>query len=311
MRIHVERAGLLTSIQDSGRWGYQAAGVPVAGPMDTWSHRLANLLAGNEASAPTLEITGAGPDLTFESPGLVAIAGAEFEGTLDGEPWAVPALLKPRAGSRLIFGRRGRGLRAYLAVAGGFDALPVLGSRATDLRSRLGGIEGRAVRDGDTLLTRPGGTGRRGRFHATPPSPMLPDAGGCRLRVLPALEEPGVDADAVAALTRGPFTLSPASDRMGYRLMGAAVPVDPSPRLSGPVVTGAIQVPPSGAPVLLMAERPTTGGYPIVAVVIGADLPLAGQLGPGDRVSFQVCRQDAALAARIARERPLLALEAS
>lgn len=311
MRIHVERAGLLTSIQDSGRWGYQAAGVPVAGPMDGWSHRLANLLAGNEASDATLEITATGPDLTFESPVLVAVAGAEFEGTLDGESWTTPAVLKPRAGSRLVFGRRGRGLRAYLAVARGFDVPAVLGSRATDLRSRLGGLEGRALRDGDTLLTRPGGPPRRMGFRAAPPAPLLPDTGGCRLRVLPALEPPGVDADAVAALTRGPFTVSPASDRMGYRLVGAAVPVDPSPRLSGPVVTGAIQVPPSGAPVLLMAERPTTGGYPIVAVVIGADLPLAGQLGPGDRVSFEPCRPEAALAARIARERPLLALEAS
>lgn len=311
MRIHVQRAGLLTSVQDGGRWGCQALGVPPAGPMDGWSHRLANLLAGNESAAATLEITGTGPDLILDGSGLLAIAGAEFEGALDGRRWTTPAVLEPRGGSRLVFGKRVRGLRAYLAVRGGFDVPPVLGSRATDLRSGLGGVQGRAVRDGDTLETRHDGHVRSRPPVSTPPQPMLPDANRCRLRVLRGPGEPGVTAEAFRVLTRDAFAVSQRSDRMGYRMAGALVPVRATPRLSGPVVTGAIQVPPSGDPLLLMVERQTTGGYPIVAVVIGADLPLAGQLGPGDEVTFEPCGQEAALAALIAREQPLLALETS
>ncbi|HXE81508.1 MAG TPA: biotin-dependent carboxyltransferase family protein [Vicinamibacterales bacterium] len=307
MRIAVRRAGLLTSIQDGGRWGHQAIGVPTAGPMDAWSHRLANLLAGNAATAAALEITATGPDLEFDAPARVAIAGAEFEGTLDGSPWSSPVVLDVRGGSRLTFGVRRRGFRAYLAVAGSLDVPPVLGSRSTDLRSGIGGLDGRPLRDGDTLVV---STDRTSRRHAvSPPALRLPESGACRLRVIP-----GPDADppdAFRVLIEHQFTVSPQSDRMGYRLRGVPVPSDRAPRLSTPVAMGAIQLPPDGNPVLLMAERQTTGGYPIVAVVISADLPLAGQLAPGDRASFSPCTEEAALAALIAREQPLLALEAS
>jgi antagonist of KipI len=307
MGIVVYRAGLLTSIQDSGRWGTQALGVPVAGPMDSWSHRLANLLAGNNPAAAALEITAVGPELVFEEPRTVAIAGAEFEGFLDGARWTTPAVLDARAGSRLVFGARSRGFRAYLAVAGGFDVPTVLGSRATDLRSGFGGMQGRALRDGDRLIAGEGGASRR-RPAAAPPPPKLP-GNPSSLRVMPGPDEG--DGEVFAALTRALFAVAPQSDRMGYRLHGERIPAVAAPYVSGPVVAGAIQVPPSGDLLLLMAERQTTGGYPVAGVVITADLPLAGQLAPGDRVSFEPCGLEEAISALIAREQALLALEAA
>jgi antagonist of KipI len=308
MRIRVERAGLLTTVQDSGRWGHQSLGVPVSGPMDGWSHRLANSMLGNPPSAATLEITGLGPSLVFEAPSVVAIAGAEFRGDVDGQQWTAPAVLEVGAGAQFTCRDRRRGLRAYIAVPGGFRVPLVLGSRATDLRSGFGGHEGRALRDGDALFAERAAAGITP--HAGPvPAPELPREDVTRLRILP-----GPDEDAAAAfdaLAGGVFTVSHQSDRMGYRLGGASIRLERRARISAPVAMGVIQVPPSGDPILLMAERQTTGGYAAIAAVISADLPLAGQLGPGDRVSFEPCGMDAAISSLIARERLLLAREAS
>jgi antagonist of KipI len=305
-RVSVLRAGLLTTVQDAGRWGFQHYGVPVSGPMDPWSHRLANVLVGNAATAATLEVTGTGPDLTFEAPASAAITGARFRGELDGARWMSPVVLRVRAGSRLTFGERIAGFRGYLAVSGGFDVPAVLGSRATDLRSRLGGFRGRSLRDGDELPLGRGSANVVGTVPAD--ADWMFSARPCRLRVLPA-PETGSRADmAFEALTHGSFTVSPRSDRMGYHLTGSNVRLDSGRRVSGPVATGVIQLPPSGEPVLLMADRQTTGGYALVAVVIAADIPRAGQLGPGDRVEFEPCGPESALRAMIAREQALLAM---
>src|SRR5687767_8661699 len=149
--IHVIKPGMLTTVQDLGRWGLQARGVPVAGPMDPWSHRLANALVGNDRSAATLEITLLGPELEFEDARLAAVAGAEFELVVDDRPapWNTPFLVP--GGSRLRFRGRERGARAYLAVAGGIAVAPVLGSRATHIVSGLGGVGGRPLKIGDRL----------------------------------------------------------------------------------------------------------------------------------------------------------------
>ena len=307
--LSVHRAGLMTTIQDEGRWGYQAAGVPVAGPMDGWSHRLANLLVGNPRDAATLEITGTGPDLRFDRPARLAIAGAAFSGHLDGRPWTSPVVLEASAGSRLTFGDRLRGFRAYLAAAGGFDAPLVLGSRATDMRSGLGGLNGRALRDGDRVLLAPGRQDPTVR--AVPPDAgwMLPEA-PARLRIVLGPDSDDDDAGrAFEQLVGGSFTVSPQSDRMGYRLTGGPVRIGAAPRISAPVTTGLVQVPPSGDPVLLMADRQTTGGYAAAAVVIAADLPRAAQLGPGDRLRFERCDHEAALHALLHIERTLLAID--
>ena len=304
-RVTVLRAGLLTTVQDEGRWGFQHYGVPVSGPMDRWSHRLANLLVGNPETATTLEITGTGPDLRFHAPTLIAVTGARFRGDLDGRPWTSPMVLRAPAGARVTFGERLEGFRAYLAVGGGFDVPAVLGSRATDVRSRLGGFRGRGLRAGDELpllpptgeIARPVPVGAAWMLHERP----------CSLRVVRGPEHGSRIDAAFEALLAGSFAISPRSDRMGYHLTGSPIRFETGRRVSSAVATGCVQVPPSGEPVLLMSDRQTTGGYAVVAAVIAADLPRAGQLGPGDRIVFQACEPDVALRALIASERALLA----
>lgn len=304
VELQVIRPGLLTTVQDLGRWGQQAAGVPVAGPMDAWSHRLANALVGNAPDAATLEVTLIGPDLLFTGAVTIAICGADYDLSCDGRTLQRDAAVVLPAGSVVQFGRRRAGARAYVAVAGGIDVPLVLGSRATSLVSRMGGHEGRALVAGDRLPigAAPVAAGTR-RF----PGLTLPASGRARLRVVPGPQAEWFEAQAFATLASVSFRISPRSNRMGYRLEGPPLPVrrrgEP---ISEPLAFGAIQVPPAGAPILLMADRQTAGGYPKIASVIAADLPLAGQLGPGDFIEFTLCTRQDALAALIARERPLL-----
>jgi antagonist of KipI len=302
--IIVHRPGLLTTVQDLGRWGYQAWGVPVAGPMDGHSHRLANLLVGNVHTAGALEITLLGPDLEFDAPATIAICGAEFDVTMNGHAMATGVSVRVPRNGRLQFGRRRTGARAYLAVAGGIATESVLGSRATHLVSGMGGLGGRALVAGDRLPFPVGGEHVAAR---RAPMMTLPSGGRARLRILPGPQADWFAPEAGATLTSVSFRVSPRSNRMGYRLEGPPlIRARDSEPISEPLPFGAIQVPAAGAPILLMADRQTAGGYPKIAVVIAADLPIAGQLAPGDFVEFAWCTRREAAAALIARERPLL-----
>jgi KipI family sensor histidine kinase inhibitor len=306
--ITVLQPGLLTTIQDEGRRGYQHLGVPVAGPMDLVAHRLANAVLGNPRDAATLEGTLVGPELRVEQDVWVALAGADLQPSIDGSdaPMGVP--VKCRAGSVLRFGARRRGARVYIAVDGGIDVPVVLGSRATHRLSGLGGVAGRAVRVGDRLPLG-SASGSRGasvssaRVEADSARAASPlPTGGARLRILPGPQFDHFDPAAFDALQRGCYTVSPQSDRMGYRLSGARVPAPPGEMISNAVFLGGVQVPPAGEPILLMADRQTTGGYPQLAVVITADVPLAAQLVPGDSVAFEACSHSEAIAALRAQE---------
>jgi len=300
----VVKPGLLTSVQDLGRFGHQAAGVPVAGPMDSFSHRLANQLVGNDPDAATLEITLIGPELIVEADTVAAITGAHFEVTCDDRSVAMGASFGVRAGARLKFGRIHQGARAYLAVAGGVQTPRVLGSRATHLVSRMGGLSGRSLVAGDRI---PIVTGAAQRPHRKAVGLTLPTNGRALLRVLPGPQDYWFTPDALRMMTSVSFRISPRSNRMGYRLEGPPLPrVKDGELISEPVGIGAIQVPAAGEPILLMADRQTAGGYPKIGHVISADLPLAGQLAPGDFIEFVVCSPQEAVAALIARERQLL-----
>lgn len=304
--LTVLRPGLLTTVQDLGRWGHQAVGVPVAGAMDTYSLRLANGLVGNPETAAALEVTLLGPVLRADAPVVVAVAGAIFDLEVDGRPVPHGAPLALAAGSVLRFLDRRAGARAYLAVAGGLETPLVLGSRATHLVSRMGGVDGRALVAGDvvpvgTAPTRPATRPTRS------PLPLAAAPGARRLRVLLGPQDEWFTKSSVDALLGGTFSVSPNSDRMGFRLDGPALTTKrPGELVSEPVVFGAIQVPSGGAPILLMADRQTAGGYPKIATVVTADLPLAGQLAPGDTVRFAACTRAEARSALIARERDLL-----
>lgn len=299
--LTVVRSGMLTTIQDLGRWGQQHLGVPVAGPMDWYSHRLANRLVGNPDEAAALEITLVGPEVTTDADVTCAIAGAAFEVTADDAPMPNNAPFTLRRGHKLRFRTRTGGARAALAVRGGIDLPPVLSSRATSLISRMGPLGGRALAAGDVLpVGSPPPTGRP----AGRPLPL--PAGGARLRVMIGPHQARFTEDALRTLQATRFTVTPESNRMGYRLDGAVLArADEAEMLSDATPIGSLQVPPSGLPILLMADRQTTGGYPKIATVITADLPLAGQLAPGDWIEFVPCARDAALDALRRREAAL------
>jgi biotin-dependent carboxylase-like uncharacterized protein len=212
--------------------------------------------------------------------------------------YAVPS------GARVVFGRRAAGARAYLAIQGGVHTPPLLGSRATHLVSAMGGVEGRALLSGDRLpidaCVKPGSPRRA-------PGIALPNAGRARLRIVPGPQVEWFQQQASTTLTSVSFRVSPRSNRMGYRLEGPPLLRERRDEpISEPLAFGAIQVPAAGEPILLMADRQTAGGYPKIACVIAADLPLAGQLAPGDFIEFSWCSRREATAALIARERPLL-----
>jgi antagonist of KipI len=286
---------LLTTIQDSGRWGYQHLGVPVSGPMDPLAYRLANALLGNTPDAAVLETTILGPELRFEHRARIAIAGADLAPTLDGTPLSTTGIAECPAGSVLRFGDRRSGARAYVAIDGGIALPPVLGSRSTHVMSGLGGIGGRALRAGDRI---PLGAAAP-RSLATTSLKHQKHAGGARLRVMKGPQFDYVHPSALDTLQRTRFMISPQSDRMGYRLTGGTLGKAErgGEMVSDVTLVGAVQVPPSGQPILLMADRQTTGGYPQIAVVITADLPLAAQLAPGDTVTFELCTRLDAIAA--------------
>jgi antagonist of KipI len=307
--VCVIKPGMLTTIQDTGRWGYQAHGVPVAGPMDPVSHRVANALVGNARGAALLEITLVGPELEFEDERLVAVAGADFDLSLDGRPAPLNAPFTVAAGSHLRFGARGLGARAYLAVSGGIAVTPTLGSRSTHVVSAMGGLGGRALLAGDRLPL--GDPSLRQGAALAPQEAMaaLPD-GGATIRVLAGPQADRFTADALEMLQSAPYTVAGNSDRMGFRLEGLPLAyARGADIISDATPLGVLQVPASGQPILLMADRQTTGGYPKIATVITADIAIAGQLAPSDAIMFRVCTARDAMKALITQERALMALE--
>ena len=299
----VVRPGLLTTIQDLGRFGYQASGVSVAGPMDAFSHRLANLLVGNDPDAAAFEVTLIGPEFDVDADTTIAIAGAQINVTCDGLLLPIGASVAVSRGQRLRFGRLHQGARAYLAVAGGIQTPAVLGSRSTHLVSHMGGVDGRALVAGDRVPVLDSAAAPTRKATGL----TLPTGGRARLRVLPGPQEEWFTPESFRALSSVSFRVSPRSNRMGYRLEGPPLMRSREGEpISEPVGMGAIQVPGAGEPILLMADRQTAGGYPKIGHVISADLPLAGQLAPGDFVEFVTCTKQEAVAALIARERQLL-----
>lgn len=244
----------------------------------------------------TLEVTLTGPEIRFDAAATFAVAGAEFHLMLDGAAVEMNRPNGAKAGSVLTFGERLRGARAYLAVKGGIDVPETLGSRSTHVLTGMGGHQGRALKAGDTL-----GTAVPRHAQTVNPDrrsrPFFAAAFDRKLRVIPA------DERLFAHIRSRSFHVSPRSDRMGFRLEGTAMAEAPTGELiSTAIPTGAIQVPPTGQPILLMNDHATTGGYAIAGTVITADLPIAAQLGPGDNVVFEACSLDTAITALRVRE---------
>ena len=321
MSITVLKPGALSLLQDLGRYGYQRFGVLVGGAMDEWAHRFANALVGNDENEATLEITLTGPTLRFEKTLTVAVCGAELAPRVDGVggtralPHGRPAIIE--AGSQLRFGQRQAGARAYLAVKGGFDVPLVMGSRSTYVRGGFGGYEGRALRKGDVLRIGSGASAarREGPVHGEEPAPMrLPPtpivapgveiAAPQTIRIIAGQQWDVFTAQARQLLLNAEFRIGALSDRMGYRLEGPTLArARPLEMISEAVTFGTVQVPPDGMPIILMADRQTTGGYPKIAAVASVDLRLLAQMAAPQALRFQVITLEDAQKIYLARER--------
>lgn len=316
--IRVLKPGLLTTVQDLGRPGYQQYGVAVGGALDRFSARTANLIVGNDDNAALLEIAQTGPTLQFERDVLVAWNGGDFAARVGGEPLPRDRAVRVAAGETVDFGVARQGLRAWLAVAGGIDVPLVMGSRATYRRAGIGGHEGRPLVAGDGLdFFGPGAwaksvlatlkaRGQRGTVWTVRPEMMGQPAPAGTVRAMGGPEWDWFAAEAQKAFFDSEWEATREADRMGVRLHGPELLLaKPREMISAAVNTGIVQVPPSGQPIVLLPSRQSVGGYPRIAAVAAADIGRFTQLRPGEKVRFSRIPLEVALNLQLKRERDL------
>lgn len=294
--------GMMSTTQDLGRTGYRAFGMPLSGAVDRYAFTMANILAGNAHHAAVVEMTICGGRFEFPSEAYVAVCGADMQGKLNGEKIRNWSGFHVPANSELTFGQAVTGCRAYLAFSGGIAVPQIMGSRSTFLRGKLGGYEGRALAAGDVLHI--------GRIEALPCGlnelaySSVPEyRNDLRLRVILGPQDDLFTDQGIASFLNSVYTVTFRNDRMGYLLEGAAIKHKNGPDIvSDALYPGAVQVPGSLMPMIMMADCPTTGGYAKIATVIGSDLPKLAQAKAGDTISFVACGDAEAIAALIAEK---------
>lgn len=303
MNITVLSPGLLTTIQDNGRYGYQKYGVIVSGSMDIYSMQLANIVVGNCKNEGVLEITMMGPSLKISGGNLISIMGADLSPTIDGEKIPLGRPIYLNKDSILKFGRCVYGCRCYLSVAGGFNVPIFMGSKSTYLRAKIGGKEGRALKKNDVFeigerkelslniiekLKKIGGNKNFTAAKWYVRNFDINNSDGVVIRVFEDKQFNNLKEDSVKKFFNSWFSIDNRSDRMGYRLSGNKIEFKKDiEMISGEVSFGTIQIPPDGNPIILLADRATAGGYPKIAHVSYADIPKLVQLKPSDRVRFK------------------------
>ncbi|AKQ45169.1 KipI antagonist [Rufibacter radiotolerans] len=304
MSLRVEKPGLLTTVQDLGRWGFQQEGVIVSGAMDALAHRTANLLVGNQESAATLEFTLLGPSLRFEQDHLISLTGAAFTPKINGKTIACNRIVLVRKGALLEIGAAKKGCRGYLAVAGGLQVPLVMGSASTYLKAGIGGLNGKALMEGEVVpcLSLPSTefpylevlqkaaqkSSYAQAFWYPSPMALSKKQENQVIRVMKGPEYDWFTPGSQNAFWTQPFKVTAQSDRMGYRLEGPVLGlVQERELLSTAVTFGTVQVPAQGNPIVLLADHQTTGGYPRIAQVITADFPALAQLPPGQKIQWQ------------------------
>ena len=326
MSIKILRPGLLTTIQDLGRTGYQKHGVIVSGAMDSYALRLANLLVGNEEGEAALEMTLTGPSLKFEEDSLIAITGADFSATIENESIPTWKPIYVKKGSLLQFGAVKSGCRAYVAFAGGFNLPKIMGSRSTYLRAEIGGLQGRALKAKDMITLRaPIDQSKRimrtlsqriTKAFATSTwklnEELIPTyKNHAIIRVMCGSQFNDFSSESQRVFFQTPYQIATQSDRMGYRLLGETLALRHSVEMiSEAIANGTIQVPPDGNPIILLADRQTIGGYPKIAQIVSVDLPLIAQVKPGELIQFQKIQLEEAEHLYIKRENELQKLKA-
>jgi len=287
--LEILSPGPLTTVQDLGRYGFGRYGVPPSGALDSFSLRVANLLVGNPEGEAGLEITLMGLKVRFLKDLAVALCGGDLQPHLNDEPFEMWRSQVVRQGDTLFLKAPRNGCRAYLAVGGGISLEEVLGSKSTNLASRFGGYQGRAIRKGDLLFSRSTGPHFRSPERSLNPEGRPSYTGDWVLRVFPGPQEQDFPEESTRRFLDSSFKVSLQSDRTGIRLSGPALHRKKDlgdSIISEGIVPGAVQVPGDAQPIILLVET-VTGGYRKIATVISADLPILGQVKPGDRVRFQ------------------------
>ncbi|MFZ5944187.1 MAG: biotin-dependent carboxyltransferase family protein [Bacillota bacterium] len=285
IKMTVENPGLLTTIQDLGRFGYEKFGMPVAGAMDGYALQLANILVGNSRDEAGLEVSFIGLALKFQGNGLIAITGADLGVTLNGQNIKSWQSLEVKTGDLLTFASLKKGCRAYLAIQGGFDIPTVMGSKSTYLRGNIGGFKGRKLLMGDEL--------RSNEVHQklSPeilPEEFIPRYDSKKIRVILGPQENYFTREELEKFFSSSYKITNQYDRMGYRLEGAAIKHSKEPDIiSDGIVPGSIQLPGHGQPIIMLADSQTTGGYSKIATVIFVDLSILAQLMPGNDLCFE------------------------
>lgn len=295
--IKVIKPGMLTTVQDNGRLGYQAYGMPVAGVMDSYAYQVSNMLVCNDCNAAALEMTMLGGTFYFLQDAWVAICGADMQATVNGEKVQNWSRFFIARGSTLAFGYGEQGCRSYLAVHGGIDVPEVLGSRSTYTRGKFGGFGGRGLQAGDELVI--GKEKNLPQCGISLSPEFIPQyTGEVQLRVMLGPQHDLFTAQGIETLFESHYYISNDADRMGYRLEGTKIEHIGKPDIiSDALCQGAIQVPGHGMPIIMMADRQTTGGYAKIGTVISADLSKLAQAKPGEMVRFVLCSDEEAVAA--------------
>ena len=304
--ITATKAPPYLTVQDAGRIGFRADGVPRGGAMDLFALRAANLMVGNTPNSAALEWALAGGVLTFTSATSFAMVGASVRATIAGKSIAPCTTMRAGSGDQLVVEQFLAGRFLYLAVTGGIDVPPVLGSRSTYLPGHFGGLDGRLVKTGDQLALGSQGPSPREGFH-------------CAVELMPRYENETVHItrgpqaemfgdDAFRLLGESNHRVASASDRTGYKLDGPSLGVSPGALPSEAACPGSIQVPGDGHPIILMADAPTVGGYPKIAVVSEADLPIVAQRRPGETLRFELVTTEQTQKASRRRATDLIAI---
>ena len=287
--IRIHKAGILTTVQDLGRFGFQQYGMPVSGAMDTYSLKFANSLVGNNLNEACLEITAIGPTIEFDSDTFIAICGADMQAQINGIDIEMYKTIEVKRGEVLSFKGLKKGFRTYFAIAGGIDVPMVMGSRSTYLRGKIGGFEGRALKNGDQLQL--GMSTNKPQIKQISNEQIPEYKNSFTARIIPGPESTYFTVQALTDFLKSEFVLSNHSDRMGYRLKGKTIQhKTTSEIISSGIAFGTIQIPPNGEPIIMMADRQTTGGYPRIATIISSDLPYLSQLQAGDKIRFKEIR---------------------
>lgn len=305
MSITILNPGLLTTVQDFGRIGYQQFGVPVSGVVDPRAMSIANILVDNPEDEAVLESTMLGPQIRFDAPNAIAITGGDLGPTIDNQPIPNYAAIRVEAGQVLRFAGLRSGCRAYIAFAGGLDIAPVMGSRSTYMKAKIGGVEGRKLQKDDVIKFRKPNPDLRG-LNIRHISPEFVPRLEYKIRVVLGPQDDMFTEHGIETFLSESYIVTPEFDRMGCRLDGEIIEHkgESGDIISDGIAFGAIQVPTAGKPIIMLSDRQTTGGYTKIANVISADFRILAQLKAGDRVRFAqvsiAAAQDALLTQRAA-----------